>query len=141
MSRLMLPGSVLEYQGQRLEPFSLDKNIAGLCQICDQELVSLAYHRSGSRWLVSAKCRNEHLVLMCFDQGWNWVEDLDLETASSFARVSDLKKEQLEAVFTPAEIRTLLSCEMQEPYVRQNLYRARAKYDRFEKLFGIKLNL
>lgn len=141
MSRLMLPGSVLEHQGQSLEPVSLDKNRVGLCQSCDQELESLAYHRCGSLWLVSARCRNEHLVLMCFDQGWNWKEDCSLETASSFARVSDLKSEQLEAVFTPAEIRTILSCERNEPYVRQNLYRARAKYDRFEKLFGIKINL
>jgi len=141
MSRLMLPGSVLEHQAQRLEPVSLDRNRVGLCSRCDQELESLAYHRCGGSWLVSAKCRNEHLVLMCFDQGWNWNEDLNLETASSFARVSDLKREQMEAVFTPAEIRTMLACEKGEPYVRQNLYRARAKYDKFEKLFGVRLNL
>lgn len=137
----MLPDSVLEHQGRSLEPVSLDKNRVGLCQSCGEELESLAYHRYDNGWLVSAKCRNEHLVLMCFDKEWNWNDDLCLEAASSFARVSDLKREQLEAVFTSAEIRTMLSCERHESYVRQNLYRARAKYDKFEKLFGVRLNL
>ena len=55
--------------------------------------------------------------------------------------VSSIAKEKLEAVFTQAEIRDMLACEQSAPYTRQNLYRARAKYEKFEKLFGIKIDI
>jgi hypothetical protein len=35
----------------------------------------------------------------------------------------------------------MAACQEGRPYTRQNLYRARAKYERFERLFGIKLDV
>ena len=67
--------------------------------------------------------------------------DLELESTPEFKSISSLPREQLEAVFTPAELRTLEACEKDQPYTRQNLYRARAKYEKFEKLFGVKIKL
>ncbi|MEI8003787.1 MAG: hypothetical protein WCG94_05575, partial [Methanothrix sp.] len=83
----------------------------------------------------------EHLILMRYDRQWNWQEDLDLEIITEKVIVSSIAKEKLEAVFTQAEIRDMLACERSAPYIRQNLYRARAKYDKFEKLFGIKIEI
>lgn len=141
MNRLELPGSVLYADGKSLEPRSIEKNHVGFCSICEKALDSLAYHISEGAWLVSASCEDKHTVLMKFDLDWNWISDMDLEVSASFSRISDLDREKLEAVFTQAEIRTMEACERGEHYTRQNLYRARAKYDRFEKLFGIRINL
>jgi hypothetical protein len=80
-------------------------------------------------------------VLLLYGSDWNWLGDQELESSPEFKSISSLPREQLEAVFTPAEIRTLEACEQGKPYTRQNLYRARAKYEKFEKLFGVKLKL
>ncbi|MDM7933965.1 MAG: hypothetical protein QUS08_01075 [Methanothrix sp.] len=126
---------------ERLEPLSVEQYPAGFCDRCGSELQTLAYHRTGSGWFVSARCSREHLVVMRYDLDWNWLGDEELQISTRDVRVSALPRERLEAVFTHAEIRDMLACEEGRPYVRQNLYRARAKYDRFEKLFGVRLKL
>jgi hypothetical protein len=141
MNRLEQKSHALAFEGKRLEPVSLEKNAVGLCSRCESDLTSLAYHRNGADWLVCAQCKNDHMILMCYDQKWNWRGDRELQISPDEVRVSSIAKEKLESVFTQAEIRDMLSCESGMPYVRQNLYRARAKYDKFEKLFGLKLNL
>lgn len=141
MNTLEQESRVLIREGARIEPFSHEKNKVGFCARCESELESLAYHRSGSGWLVSAKCQNEHLILMAYDSGWSWLGDEELQISAEKASISSLPTEKLEAVFTRAEIRDMLACEGGLPYTRQNLYRARAKYERFEKLFGIKIKV
>ena len=145
MKRLEKETYALLTNGMRLEPISLDKNMVGFCARCESELESLAYHKSDEGWLVSAACKNEHLVLMLFDGEWKWLGDQSLEMSAKTTikpgGISTLPKEKLEAVFTPAEIRDMLAYEQGKPYTRQNLYRARAKLEKFEKLFGIKINL
>lgn len=145
MNRLEKEGYALLTNGIRLEPISLDKNMVGFCAKCESDLESLAYHKSDNCWLVSARCENEHLVLMRYDDEWKWLDDQGLEiSAKTYTKpggVSTFPKDKLEAVFTPAEIRDMLAYEQGKPYTRQNLYRARIKFERFEKLFGIKINL
>jgi len=131
----------LIFEGRRLEPVSLECNMVGFCSKCDLDLESLAYHSTESKWLVSAHCKNEHLVLMCYDRLWNWQGDYDLQICKEKVSVSTIAKEKLDAVFTQAEIRDMLACRQGLPYTRQNLYRARAKYEKFEKLFGIKIDV
>jgi len=108
---------------------------------CDLDLESLAYHSTESNWLVCAHCKNEHIVLMLYDRQWNWQSDLDLEICTEKVSVSSIAKEKLDAVFTQAEIRDMQACQQGLPYTRQNLYRARAKYEKFKKLFGIKIDV
>ncbi len=141
MNRLEEGCYALLIEGKRLEPASLEKNTVGFCERCESDLESLAYHRTESGWLVSARCKEEHLVLMRYDLDWNWLGDQELQMIAKKGSISSLTKEQLEAVFTPAEIRDMLACERGQPYTRQNIYRARAKYEKFEKLFGIKIDI
>lgn len=141
MNRLEEESFALSFNGRRLEPVSLEKNVVGFCSKCEDELVSVAYHRSDDDWLVCARCNNNHLLLIHYDGGWNWLGDLELEMVPEFKSISSIPREKLEAIFTPAEIRTLEACERGLPFTRQNLYRARAKYEKFEKLFGVKINL
>ncbi|MFB3763657.1 MAG: hypothetical protein ACE14P_00245 [Methanotrichaceae archaeon] len=144
-NRLEKESYVLHTEGIRLEPISLDRNLVGFCTRCNSELESLAYHKSEDSWLVSAACKNEHLVLMRYDNEWKWLDDQSLEISARMPKkpdgISTLPREKLEAVFTPAEIRDMTAYELGKPYIRQNLYRARAKFERFEKLFGIKIKL
>ena len=131
----------LIFEGRSLQPVSLERNMVGFCSKCDADLESLAYHCTESNWLVSARCQKEHLILMRYDRQWNWLGDGDLEICTQKVSVSSIAKEKLETVFTQAEIRDMLACERSAPYIRQNLYRARAKYEKFEKLFGIKIEI
>jgi NMD protein affecting ribosome stability and mRNA decay len=131
----------LIFEGRRLEPVSLESNMVGFCSKCDLDLESLAYHSTESNWLVCAHCKNEHLILMRYDRQWNWQGDSSLEICTEKVSVSSIAKEKLETVFTQAEIRDMLAYELSAPYTRQNLYRARAKYEKFEKLFGIKIDV
>lgn len=141
MNRLEQGSFALFFEGERLQPVSLEKNVVGFCSKCDDDLTSIAYHRSDKGWLVSAQCNNQHLVLLQYTNDWDWLGDQDLESAPEYKSISSLPREQLEAIFTKAEIRTMEACEKGQPYTRQNLYRARAKYEKFEKLFGVKINL
>jgi hypothetical protein len=142
MNLLEQGSNALLLDGTRMEPVSLEKNLVGFCARCQSELESIAYYRSDLRgWHVSARCKGDHLVLMQFDSNWNWLGDRELAIAAEKKSITALPKEKLEAVFTAAEIRDMVAFERGEPYVRQNLYRARAKYDKFEKLFGLKIQL
>jgi hypothetical protein len=141
MNRLEQGSFALVADGTRLEPVSREKNMVGFCSRCESELESLAYHCTQSGWLVCARCQKEHLTLMSYDQEWNWLSDQELEICEDEASISSFPKEKLDAIFTPAEIRDMLAFEQGQPYTRQNLYRARAKFERFEKLFGTKINL
>lgn len=141
MNRLEQGSYDLLSDGRRIEPVSLEKNMVGFCARCETELESVAYYRSEIGWQVCARCKGDHLVLMQFDLNWNWLGDQELEISAEKKSISMLPREKLEAVFTAAEIRDMEAFERGEPYVRQNLYRARAKYDKFEKLFGERIDL
>jgi hypothetical protein len=141
MNRLEKGSCALYFEGKQLDPVSSEKNKVGLCDKCDLDLESLAYHRIDSGWLVSAQCKNEHFNLMRYDLEWNWLGDQELQIYEETGGISDIPREKLEAIFTPAEIRDMLACERGQSYTRQNLYRARAKYGRFEKLFGAKIDI
>jgi hypothetical protein len=78
---------------------------------------------------------------MRYDRGWRWLEDCSLEIFREDSDISSISKEKLEAVFTKAEIRDMMACQSRQPYTKQNLYRARAKYEKFERLFGVKINI
>jgi hypothetical protein len=141
MNQLDLLSRNLIFEGRRLEPVSLECNMVGFCSKCDLDLESLAYHCTPSNWLVCARCKNEHIILMRYDRQWNWQGDSSLEIVTEKVSVSSIAKEKLDAVFTQAEVRDMLACQQGLPYTRQNLYRARAKYEKFEKLFGIKIDV
>jgi hypothetical protein len=146
MNQIEEKSYTLIFAGKKLEPASTEKNMVGFCRRCEAELESLAYHSSEKGWLVSARCHNGHPVLMSYDREWKWLEDLDLEIVKDGGKneatsISAISQEMLGAVFTRAEIRDMLACQEGRPYTRQNIYRARAKFERFRKLFGIKIEV
>jgi len=141
MNQIEEKSHILIFQGQRLQPISSVGNAVGFCSHCDGELLSFGYYSMGNDWIVSARCSNGHTILMRYDCQWNWLGDHEVQIVRDRADVSTIDRNMLEAVFTQAEIRDMLACQQKKPYTRQNLYRARAKYQKFESLFGIKLDL
>lgn len=134
----------------KLSPVSRAQNRVGICTACDGDLLSLGYYRHAGRWMVAARCSVcARALLMVYGDDWSWIEDLPLvvdeveghATARVSLRVSEVPQERLEVVFTPAEIRDMIAFQEGRPYVRQNLYRARAKLERFERLFGVRIEL
>lgn len=55
--------------------------------------------------------------------------------------LNQIPTEQLEAVFSKAEIQALFQKANHEKYVRQYYHRAKKKYKDFEKIFGIRINI
>lgn len=141
MNQLAEKGLLLLYQGKRLDPVSRSRNVIGFCGHCGSDLESLAYYNTDQEWLISARCTNEHLALIRYDKIWNWKDDLPLEFSREEVKIADLPREKLDVVFTPAEVRDMIACQEKLPYTRQNIYRARGKYQKFEKLFGIKIDI
>ncbi len=151
MYRLDKEKKRLIFEGQKLEPRSVEGNLVGFCCLCEGELWSLAYYQVAEGWMVAARCQKcDKMAIIRFDKSWSWEGDYDLEAAepapstgdaSKTSSIFDLPREELETVFTPAELRDMERCKRGEPYTRQNLYRARAKYEKFERLFGVKLDI
>lgn len=142
------PDLVLD--GAKVSPVSKEQNRVGICTACDGDLLSLGYYKHAGRWMVAARCIGCSMaLLMVYDEDWSWIEDQPLVVdeaegdapAKASLRVSEVPRERLEVVFTPAEIRDMIAFQEGRPYVRQNLYRARAKLDRFERLFGVRIDL
>lgn len=140
------PDLVLD--GAKVSPVSREQNRVGICTACDGDLLSLGYYRHAGRWMVAARCGAcSRALLMVYDEDWSWIEDMPLvvddeeRAPAASLRVSEVPQERLEVVFTPAEIRDMIAFQEGRSYVRQNLYRARAKLDRFERLFGIRIEL
>jgi len=142
----------LFFEGQKIEPRSVEETVVGFCSFCDGELFSLACYQIPEGWLVASRCDGcERLFLSRYDSSWSWEEDINFEVAEPeqpakedpkiTPRLSDIPREELEAVFTPAELRDMERCEKGEAYTRQNLYRARAKYEKFERLFGVRIDI
>lgn len=151
MYRLEKEDNSLSFEGRRHEPLSLECNFVGFCSRCEGDLSSIAYYRICGGWAVAARCWGcGKLFVLRFDRSWSIEEESELgaglyEGSScelpKASRLNDLSREELEAVFTPAELRDMERCERGEAYTRQNLYRARAKYDKFERLFGVKIDI
>ena len=151
MYRLDQEKKRLFFEGRKLEPRSVEENVVGFCTFCDGELWSLACYQLSIGWLVASRCDGcERMILSRYDSSWSWEGDFDLEAAEAVgsekeeaktSSISNIPREELEAVFSPAELRDMERCESGEAYTRQNLYRARAKYEKFERLFGVRIDI
>ena len=89
MNQLEEKSFALLFEGKRLDPVSLERNMVGFCSKCDSDLESLAYHSTESGWLVSARCKKEHLALLRYDKEWNWLGDLELQITQEKISIGD----------------------------------------------------
>ncbi len=142
------------YTEESLIPaYSLEENEIGNCSNCEAMLVSLSYHSVGEEIVVMTKCVScGAFCVNAYDSEWNWIYEapvalLPLQIPISNQIIDDQKGleaiplKKLEAVFSRGEIEALFARSKNETPIRQYLYRARKKYELFEEIFDLRLEL
>lgn len=142
------------YTEESLIPaYSLEENEIGNCSNCEAMLVSLSYHSVGEEIVVMTKCVScGAFCVNAYDSEWNWIYEapvalLPLQITISNQIIDDQKGleaiplKKLEAVFSRGEIEALFARSKNETPIRQYLYRARKKYELFEEIFDLRLEL
>lgn len=133
--------------------YSLEENEIGNCSNCDSMLISLSYHSVEETIVVVTKCVScGAFYVNIYDSDWNWVDEapvslLPIPISISNQIIDDWKGletiplKKLEAVFSRGEIEALFARAKEETPIRQYLYRARKKYELFEEIFDMRLEL
>ncbi|AEH60787.1 conserved hypothetical protein [Methanosalsum zhilinae DSM 4017] len=161
--------NILNIDGNLLEPCSLDENETGSCISCSNKLISISYHQMdnpdiGKANIVVSECDGCRSIFASLHDGdWNWIDDIQVSdhlestplqkitplnehskkesSLKESVRIEDIPEEKLRAVFSPKELEAIYAKYNGNHCVRQYLYRARKKYSKFKKLFGIELNI
>jgi hypothetical protein len=143
----------LYIEGNRVPAYSLEKNEIGNCTSCDSVLTSLSYHSTGDNIAVVTKCVScGTFYANIYDSDWNWVDEVRImllpipipisnPLIDNWEELEAVPIKKLEAVFSKGEIEALFARAKDRTPVRQYLYRARKKYDLFEEIFNLKLDL
>lgn len=121
---------------------------------------------SAEHIIVSACTVCSAVFVNIYDSNWSWINDaepelVDLsvlsdqknETKTTFfipvyydvintaEELNKIPKEQLLTIFSKTEIEALFQKAGNEKYIRQYYHRAKKKYQKFEEIFGIKINI
>lgn len=145
-----------------------EMNEIGSCFKCSGHLKSLSAHVQDAalpdqkkHLLVSVCTKCVSVYVNIYDKEWSWIDDAEPETfksdkiaASKIIRIpvyndiintlEELEKipeEQLKAVFSSTEIQAIFHKARHEKNIRQYYHRARLKYEKFEEVFGIRINI
>jgi hypothetical protein len=87
-----------------------------------------------------------------YDSDWNWVDEAQIElipipipisnpVINSWEGLEAVPIKKLEVIFSKGEIDALFARAKNKTPVRQYLYRARKKYELFEEIFNLKMDL
>jgi hypothetical protein len=148
-----LNGNNLYIEESQIPAYSLEENEIGNCSNCDSMLISLSYHSVGEKIVVVTKCVScGAFYVNIYDSEWNWIDEapvslLPIPILISNQIIDDCKGleaipiKKLEAVFSRGEIEALFARAKDETPIRQYLYRARKKYELFEEIFNLRLEL
>ncbi|WP_440948476.1 hypothetical protein ACSAZL_09745 [Methanosarcina sp. T3] len=137
----------------RIPAHSLENNEIGNCTNCDSILMSLSYHATGEYMAVITRCTScGAFYANIYDSDWNWVDEIQVmllpipipisnPVIDSWEDLKNVPIKKLEAVFSKGEIEALFDRAKDRTPVRQYLYRARKKYELFEEIFDLRLEL
>lgn len=143
----------LYIEESRIPAYSLEKNEIGHCSNCDAIIMSLSYHSVGETIVVVTRCAScGAFYANVYDSGWNWIDETPVvllpilipisnQIIDDYKGLERISIKKLEAVFSRGEIEALFARAKNETPIRQYLYRARKKYDLFEKIFDLRLEL
>lgn len=142
-----------------------EENEVGTCSKCRYPIVSLSYHTINKESIIVGKCTKcGKLSANIYDQDWNWVSEIpnshfsrDVTKAgtstpmkneveegqqlSGLELLESIPEKQLHTVFSSTEITAMFARAKGESCVRQYLYNARKKYQKFEDIFGFKIEV
>jgi hypothetical protein len=148
-----LKGNNLCIEDSRIPAYSLEKNEIGNCSNCAAMLASLSYHSVGETIIVVTKCFScGAFYVNIYDPEWNWVDEAPVsllpipipisnQVIDDYNGLEAIPVKKLEAVFSRGEIEALFARAKDETPIRQYLYRARKKFELFEEIFDLRLDL
>ncbi|WP_292470630.1 hypothetical protein [Methanolobus sp.] len=146
--RYDIENSVIQVDGVDLYAHTLDKNFIGVCSNCNSDVNSLSYHSYESGMIVAARCSLcDTIFAIMYDENWKWKGEetiskfFNLKSSNDLRNLEGIDRKKLSTIFTPAETTSMYAKARGEKYIRQYLYRARKKYNDFEELFGIQINI
>lgn len=142
-----------------------EENEVGTCSKCRSPIVSLSYHAIDKEFIIVGKCTKcGKLTANIYDQDWNWVSEIpnshfsryvakagtstpmkneveEGQQLSGLELLESIPEKQLHTVFSSTEITAMFARVKGESCVRQYLYNARKKYQKFEDIFGFKIEV
>ena len=159
-----LKNNVLCIDKCQLPSHGVENNEVGICSSCEANLLSISYHTFNEELVIVSKCGNCGLVYAnIYDNNWAWLDEVVISHFSddicnnnakcAIERRSDdnineklkslnnIPMKQLVTIFSPAEITAIFARAKGDECVRQYLYNARKKYDKFEDVFGIAIDV
>ncbi|WP_367343699.1 hypothetical protein [Methanomethylovorans sp.] len=145
--------------------YDLTENLIGTCSFCDAQIISQSYHDLDDNTAVVAYCEKcGASFINLYDREWNWISEQPIShffsykesTArnaefqmgenskrenSYYTDLTNVPMNKLTTIFSPSEIESMMAKSLGKKYVRQYLYRARKKYEKFQDVFGITLDI
>ncbi|HJH32421.1 MAG TPA: hypothetical protein C5S50_09675 [Methanosarcinaceae archaeon] len=159
-----LKNNVLYIDRNSIPAYNIEKNEIGVCSACAANLLSISYH-SFDDLVIVAKCSSCNLISAnIYNVDWIWLDEIVIshflseniqnenvgcglqedrrsDVCANFKLLKNIPMKQLQTIFSPAEINAMFSRAKGDECVRQYLYNARKKYDTFENVFGITINV
>lgn len=137
----------------KIPAYSLEENEIGNCSNCNAMISSLSYHAADEAIIVVTKCPScGSFFANSYDPEWNWMDEAPVsllpisipiinQSISDWEGFAAIPMKKLEVIFSRGEIEALISRAKNESPIRQYLYRARKKFDLFEEIFDLRLEL
>ena len=160
-----LKNNVLCIDENHYSAYDIENNEVGICSSCGANLLSMSYHTFNESLIIVSKCGNCELIYAnIYDNNWVWMNEVvishflddvcnnDVKCNSTecesnkninekLQSLNNIPMKQLTTIFSSAEITAIFARAKGDECVRQYLYNARKKYDKFEDVFGIKIDV
>ena len=160
-----LKNNVLCSDENQFPAHGIENNEVGICSSCKANLLSISYHTINEDLVIVSKCDNCGLIYAnIYDNNWAWLDEViishfldgiskndvkcnsivygsDDDLNEKLQSLNNIPMKQLKIIFSSAEITAIFARAKGDDCVRQYLYNARKKYDKFEDVFGIAIDI
>ena len=160
-----LKNNILHIGANQVPAYDIEANEIGVCSACGASLLSISYHSFDDRLIIVAKCSScNSIYANVYNTGWTWLDEIVIshflsdkdqeknagsgtsqedgsDASTSLKSLTSIPMKQLQTIFSPAEVNAMFARAKGDECVRQYLYNARKKYDTFEDVFGITIDV
>ncbi|MCL7410959.1 MAG: hypothetical protein M8350_04005 [Methanosarcinaceae archaeon] len=156
--------NILYIGADQVPAYDIESNEMGACSACGASLLSISYHSFGDKLIIVDKCPGCNSIYAdIYNNDWTWLDGIAIshffsekdqagnDSSGTMEEGSDVSKSlkllnsipmnQLQTIFSPAEINAMFARAKGDECVRQYLYNARKKYGSFDDVFGITIDV
>ena len=163
--RYDLKKNILHIGADQVPAYDIEANEIGVCSACGASLLSVSYHSFDDSLIIVAKCSEcNSICANVYNNDWTWLDEVVIshfssekdqdrgagggtlkedgsDASVSLKLLNSIPMKQLQTIFSPAEINAMFARAKGDECVRQYLYNARKKYNSFEDVFGITIDV